>query len=799
MKAVIMAGGKGTRLRPLTCHLPKPMVPLLEKPCMEYIIELLKRHGITEIAVTLQYLPQAIQNYFGDGSDFGVNLHYFEEAVPLGTAGSVKNAESFLDETFLVISGDALTDFDLSKAVAFHKEKQAIGTLVLTKVDVPLEYGVVMTQEDGRIIRFLEKPSWSEVFSDTVNTGIYVLEPEILKFFNKNQNFDFSKDLFPLVLANQLPLYGYIAEGYWSDIGNIEQYKQAQFDMLDGRVRVTLRGKQIDHKVWVGEGVNIHPDAEINGPVYIGEGSSVAEKAKLLPYSVLGRFTRVEKGAVIERSVVWDRNFIDQTVSLYGTLLCDDVQIGVGTELHEGTVVGEKCRIGQMAVIKPGVKIWPQKMVAERTIQHSSLIHEAFAFARLFSEGGIKGIPNVDLTPEKVCKISAAYGSCLKRHSTVTVGSDDHPYSRILRKTVISSLMATGVHVRDAGETLSPVVRYDARRSHSKGAIYIKKNPDSDDKRIHIQFYDADGLPIDSSWERKIENAYMLEDFSRPDPYEAGYYDPVANANILYIEEVLKRVNAERIRKRMYQVDVHCNNTHAWTIVKQLLERLGCNVHFWSSCESQAPRLTDRPDADLVVFLNEDVEALSIYSAEKGWLPQEEMLVLQLLLSAKEQARIAVPVHAPSHVQSLLEQKGAIVQAAKSSIRSLLEAGVEEPLQVFGDGLFLLVSILDELSTGQWTVPQLISSIPAFYMVSERVECPIEAKGKVMRRLMEEIKEQPVQLLDGIKVFTDDGWALILPDSEKALFKVIAQGNTPDRAGELTNFYKNKILYYQQI
>ena len=244
MKAVIMAGGKGTRLRPLTSHLPKPMVPLLDRPCMEYIIDLLKRHGITEIAVTVQYLPQVIRSHFGDGSEYGVSLHYFEEIMPLGTAGSVKNAEAFLDETFLVISGDALTDFDLSQAIAYHREKQALGTLVLTRVEVPLEYGVVMTQEDGRIIRFLEKPSWSEVFSDTVNTGIYVLEPEMLSFFEPEQTFDFSKDLFPLVMKRDLPLYGYVADGYWSDIGNLTQYRETQFDMLNGHVEVDIWRKR---------------------------------------------------------------------------------------------------------------------------------------------------------------------------------------------------------------------------------------------------------------------------------------------------------------------------------------------------------------------------------------------------------------------------------------------------------------------------------------------------------------------------------------------------------------------------
>lgn len=241
MKAVIMAGGKGTRLRPLTCHLPKPMVPLIGKPCMAYTIDLLKKHGIYDIAITMQYKPEMIRDYFGDGRTFGVNMHYFQETTPLGTAGSVKNAQPFLDDTFIVISGDALTDVDLRQALNFHKQKGAKATLVLTRVSHPLEYGVVMTDDEGRIVKFLEKPSWGEVFSDTVNTGIYILEPELLERVPHGLTFDFSQQLFPALLEDDDALFGYISSGYWSDIGNLQQYRQTQFDMLDGKVRSNQR------------------------------------------------------------------------------------------------------------------------------------------------------------------------------------------------------------------------------------------------------------------------------------------------------------------------------------------------------------------------------------------------------------------------------------------------------------------------------------------------------------------------------------------------------------------------------
>src|SRR3712207_2493117 len=238
MKAIIMAGGQGTRLRPLTSNQPKPMIRIANLPCMEHIVNLLAQHGITDIAVTLQFMPEEIQDYFGDGSDWGVNMRYSIEDAPAGTAGSVKMAERQLDlhgERLLIISGDALTDADLTQLVRFHEEKDAEVTMVLKSVENPLDFGIVIIGGDGRISRFLEKPAWGQVFSDTVNTGLYLVEPSVLDEIPEVGEYDFSKDLFPGLLDKGRPLYGFVTDAYWEDIGTLEQYASAQRDVLDGR------------------------------------------------------------------------------------------------------------------------------------------------------------------------------------------------------------------------------------------------------------------------------------------------------------------------------------------------------------------------------------------------------------------------------------------------------------------------------------------------------------------------------------------------------------------------------------
>src|SRR5687767_14691398 len=258
-----MAGGEGTRLRPLTSNQPKPMMPIANRPMMEHIVELLKEHGFEDIVVTVAFLANTIRNYFGDGSEFGVRMVYATEESPLGTAGSVRNAmEELKDERFLVISGDVLTDIDLSAVVKFHEERGSMATIGLKAMENPLEFGIVITNEDGSIERFLEKPGWGQVFSDTINTGIYVLEPEIFDHIEADKPVDFSSEVFPELLEQGKPVFGYVADGYWEDVGTLEAYNKAHQDILDRKVDIRIEGFEMGHGVWLGEGSEIDPAAK---------------------------------------------------------------------------------------------------------------------------------------------------------------------------------------------------------------------------------------------------------------------------------------------------------------------------------------------------------------------------------------------------------------------------------------------------------------------------------------------------------------------------------------------------------
>src|SRR4051812_3274107 len=406
MKAVVMAGGEGTRLRPLTSNQPKPMVPIVGKPCMEHIVELLRKHGFDDIVVTLAFMPQAIRGYFGAGESHGVSIRYSVEESPMGTAGSVKLAEDALDEPFLVISGDALCDIDLEALVRFHEQKEALVTIGLKSVDNPLEFGIVVTDEDGRIERFLEKPTWGQVFSDTINTGIYVLDPAIFDHIEEGRAVDFSSEVFPALLRAEKPVYGCVGQGYWEDVGTLDAYLRAHKDVLDQKVELETPGFRISPRVWGGGGAEVDPGTEIVGPAVIGPGCKLEAGINVGEYVVLGSNVRALQGCDLERSVVHDNVYLGQRASLRGAVGGRASNLRDNARCGEGVVLGDEVFVGANAVLGNDVKVYPFKTIEDGAIVNSSIVWESRGARSLFGRMGVSGLANVDVTPELAAKVA---------------------------------------------------------------------------------------------------------------------------------------------------------------------------------------------------------------------------------------------------------------------------------------------------------------------------------------------------------------------------------------------------------
>jgi mannose-1-phosphate guanylyltransferase len=361
MKAVILVGGEGTRLRPLTCNIHKAMVPILNKPFLEHMLHYLRGYGVDDIILTLCHLPEHIKDYFADGSKFEVKLSYVIEESPLGTAGAVKNAETHLDDLFFVFNGDIFTDIDLQAMLSFHRERKATATIALTPVEDPTLYGVVETDLQGRVKRFVEKPSWEEVTTNLINAGIYILDREILQDIPTNTPFMFERHLFPGLLAKGVPIYGFPSHAYWIDIGTPEKYLQLHHELLQEKSTAALcsqiRDKEISPKAL------IHPTAEIEGSVIIGSGCSIGPGVRIKGPAVIGEGSKILNHATIERTVLWRNVQVGKQVTLKDCIVGDNSFIGDGSFIAQGSVIGDNVIINQGGHLSPGTKIWPDTRI----------------------------------------------------------------------------------------------------------------------------------------------------------------------------------------------------------------------------------------------------------------------------------------------------------------------------------------------------------------------------------------------------------------------------------------------------
>lgn len=815
MKAVVMAGGEGSRLRPLTSNQPKPLVSVLNRPVIEYILELLKEHKITDIVVTLQFLPQLIKGYFGEGEDIGVKLSYAIEETPLGTAGSVKNAEEHLDETFVVISGDALTDIDLSKVIEFHKKRKSWVTIALKRVENPLEFGIIITGKNGRIERFLEKPSWGEVFSDTVNTGIYILEPEVFKYIPKDRMFDFSQDLFPTLLKQGKPLYGCVVGGYWCDIGNLEQYRDAHRDILNGKVKARPPGIKMLKDVWLGKGAYIHPTADLSGPVVVGQYARIEEGAKIGKHSVIGNNVSIGAKAHLNQAIVSDNSYIGPSVHLTNCYIGKNSDVKAGVRVGERVVIGDECIIGENAVINHDVKIYPFKTVDTGATINKSIIFESRGVHTLFGRHGVSGIVNVDITPELATRLAMAYGTVVEKGSHVVTSRDPSRISRMIKRALISGLNATGVHCRDLRVAPTPINRFNVHTSRCVGGIHTRVSP-FDPQSVEIAFFDSSGTDINDVIQRKIERYYYREDFRRAFYNEVGETIFPARTSEFYTDGLLKAIDKDLIREAKLRVVADYSYGSASLILPHVLGKLNCDViSLHAFTDEDKTTISSGEFERSMRELSRTVEAFKAHfgmlidsACEKVYLVDEKgrriglndalFLMISLLCQFdSKKGKIAVPLTASSMVEELAANYNRKVVRTKVSPQALMGVALRRDVAFAGaqgggyifpqflpayDAVMTFCKLLEYLAKARKPFSSLLSEIPKPNLAHKSTFCPWDHKGLVMRRLVERAKGKQVELLDGVKIFDTDRWTLILPDPEEPVFRIYAEANSLARA-----------------
>src|SRR5450756_2510503 len=805
MKAVILAGGFGTRLRPLTVNLPKPMVPFANRPMMLHIIRLLKKHEFDDLIVILYHQPDAIRSYFGDGSDFGVKIEYVISQEDLGTAGAVGLARASLQETFLVIAADIVTDIDLAKAVQYHSEHKAAATITLSRVENPLEYGIVITDSEGHIVRFLEKPSWGEVFSDTVNTGIYVLEPSVWDDIPDDKEVDFSKNLFPLLLAHNQPLFGYIAPGYWRDVGNIREYKHAHGDVLKGRVDLETQGERIGgigNDVWVGEGSQISSFTGFDGSVLIGKDTTIGEAR--VRSSFIGDHAVVQSGANIDNSVLWDGVVVESGARIFNSIVCKVV-------LLEGdNTVADDCIIGQGSVLKSQVEIWPGKTVEPGSTVTSNVVWGKAWSRALFGSYGIAGVNNVEVTPEMCAKLGCAYGTFLGKGSVVFTARDDHQSSRMLKRSLIGGLMSTGVRVMDLQAAPVPLARFTVKSFAGSGGVHVMRSP-FDRRLTTIRFYDRSGFDLSTTQEGAIERLFFREEFARADVEEVGTIDIPPRVVESYRDYLLSTLDVAAIRSSGIRFVIDYSYGTPVQFFPAIAGEFGLEIislHAYTDGRRAVRTASEFRDAkrklsSMVKSLGTSFGVILDASGEKIFLVDRSGEILSdtrataLVIGSRHRSgvlnSVTLPITASIELERYVKDQGVDVHWCSTLPRNIIheatntDAGADilggfifSRAVPFYDGMLSIGFLLETLAKTGEDLVALKQETPARDPSHLELPCPWESKGTIMRR-MSELYRDTAEFVEGVKEREEDGFTLVLPDRDRPVLHIYSSYTTDER------------------
>ncbi len=728
-----MAGGEGSRLRPVTCDIPKPMAPIASLPAMCHIIRLLKGCGVDEAVVTTMYLADEVEKI---GSEFeGVRLKYLREETPLGTAGGVKRASADFEDDFIVISGDCICDFDLASAVEFHKSKKADCTILLAEKPYPLEYGVVMCGEDGRVSRFIEKPAWSQVFSDCVNTGIYIINPRVMDLVPENKKYDFAKDLFPRLIGGKM--YGWRVEGYWCDVGSIKDYYTCNYDAATGKVG------GID-KIPLYNGCIIPDDCDIKGDAQ---------------NTVFHSGVSVGRDSVIE-----------------GSIICRNAKIGQNVKINPGCVIGSGCVIENNCVIGQGVRIYAGIKIKKGSVVMRDIIRQSES-TPMFTDSGICGSIKESLSPERCFALGA--GCAVREGARVGVmcENDCGAVGTLVKNCIIGGVLHAGGVALDFGEGNRLLSAHAALSYRQDIMLYVEASGDG----ICIYTLGGDSLTLSRESERKIRSS--LENGAKSGK---NSFKPIAVSGIreLYIS------NLVRGKSSMKGLSCAVSDTPEGQMLAEALDILGAKVRL--CCEKELEKEKERGKTCFEV----DSERLEVYLGRDFHADFEHIRAYLVHHKAPAYKNIALPYTSPAVLNEIAHRRGARVfrylttPSGDSDIAARSLAADFAQL-IFRDTCFMAMQLCENFCEMEFKVPKFKEAfgvIPPFYREMRDIDYDENKRA----RLMKTLADNPSPDTEGAQLIFSAGRALVIPKRTGG-FRIIAEAASTEAAREITFETERKI------
>ena len=757
MKAIVMAGGEGTRLRPVTSGRPKPMAELLGRPVLAYTVELLKKYGIEDICFTLKYMPQAIEDYFGNGNAFGVRIESRVEETPLGTAGSVRACRDFIgDEDVLVISGDAVCDFDIGRCVDFHRQRQSETTLVLYEHQEPTEYGLVVTDGEGRILRFIEKPRWDMVTTDLINTGIYILSPSAVDMIPDGTAFDFGKELFPRMLNEGRELWGVKAEGYWCDIGSPEAYRRCCVQVASGNTRLFIDAKERKTGVWSKEPL---PDGvEIKPPVYIGKNCSIAPGASIGPETVLSEGCRIMDGASISGSVI-NGATVQGGAKVSDAIVGRGAKVGRGAQVCEGCVIGDGALLGDWCTIAPGVRVWTERQVPDGARLAEDLIGEVRKNRPIFYGNKITGEMVNSLTPE----LAMSFGGVLGRTGRTGASWYGGEAARLMAAAFGCGVTGAGGEYYELDCSFETQLALAAAEFALDRALFIRQEGD----RISMEFLGEKGSELPDHLQRKLGKISSGE-YQRAAGQDVGPIYRITGSDRAYIARIVRMA-------RGYGISGESGIAQA--------EVAGCGA------ENRMLRRVLRgfdtvPQSGTAPSLTVDKGGRGLCARDEMGVsvPQEKMQAVAAAAAVMlGEKRVALERRMPSAIGEMIRSMGA--QISQEYVDR--DYGELREKQIFmRDGIAAAVLILGAAASNGSGLSDICRMIPKFATASLRVELPWP-RARAMRELSSQHSSMVWEPGGGLRGETPLGKASVAPSIDGNALLIRGEAADAETAQEL--------------
>jgi mannose-1-phosphate guanylyltransferase/phosphomannomutase len=617
------------------------------------------------------------------------------------------------------------------------------------------------------------------------------------------------------------PLYGYVCDGYWQDIGNLDQYRQANFDVLDGKAELEVEGIRLRGNVWAGEGLELDDLESVEGPAFIGNYCRIAPGATVGPYSVLSSSVVLREYAHTSHAVIDASTYIGRRARVEGAIVGRMCDIRSHVRIHEGVAIGDQSTIGDESVVLPGIRIYPFKEVESGTQVDRNLIWESRAGSTIFGRDGIAGLINVDLTPETGLRLGLALGTALRRGVRAVTSREASPACQLVRRAVITGLSATGVHVADLRVMPSAITRHLLKTEGFDAGFDVRQSP-TDPEAVQIQIFEPPGVEASSGFLKEIEKHFSRQEFRRAAWDGVGEIRYPSRASETYAQDLLESLDVATIRERGFRIVIGYSFSSASLVMPLLVGQLGVEaVETQGHLRERATvtgtatvgesighvkRLVSAVGADFGVVLDPSGERLYLVDERAREVPveQELLLFLALLASDGRRGRLALPITATSLVEQVVEGSKLEIERTPASLQALTAAAAEDGVLFAGsaaggfvfpdflpayDGVASLCKLLELLAPLRRPLSELVDELPQSTVVHRQVRCPFARKGAVMRVITERMRDREVDLLDGIKVFEDGGWAQVLPDPAEPLVHVYAEGPTQKEALELEERY----------